>query len=315
MNSQRESGHRPVLAAEVIELLRIREDGTYLDGTAGSGGHAALILERLGPAGRLVGIDRDNEALDRCRQRFAGLTQKWTMVHGNFSDMEEIAAGQGIVALDGIVLDLGVSSEQLGTPRRGFSFMEDGPLDMRMDPEGGTTAADIVNGLSESELERILRLYGEEPAARRVVRALVMERQRERIGSTLKLADAVSAATGGRRGKIHPATRTFQALRIAVNGELEALESGLEAGLRLLKPGGRMAVISFHSLEDRLVKNCFREHAGRYESLQGGGSLRHVAEPEVTVVTRKPVTALQEETAVNPRARSAKLRVAERKAA
>ena len=309
-----ESGqvHKPVLAAEVADLLRVRAGGTYVDGTLGSGGHARLVLERLGAGGRLFGIDRDGQAIERSRSSLAKWGGQCVFVHRSFADLAGIAEEHRIGKVDGILLDLGVSSEQLETPERGFSISRNGPLDMRMDGAGGKTAADLVNGLSVDELKAVIRRFGEEPAAGAIARAIVREREKAPIAATLRLAEIVSAAVGGRHGRIHPATRTFQAIRIAVNGELDALERGLEAGLRLLGPGGRMAVISFHSLEDRLVKNCFREHAGRYESLEGGGQVRLVKEPAVVVLTKRPVTASDDELEANPRSRSAKLRVAER---
>lgn len=304
--------HRPVLAREVVSLLAVKQGGVYLDGTVGSGGHARLILEALGDSGRLLGIDRDLEALTRARQQLSEWKGRNLLVHGNFADMAEIARGHGIERVDGVLLDLGVSSEQLETAERGFSFAAAGPLDARMDRGVGATAADLVNGLPGEELRRILREFGEERAAGRIARAVVDERGREKIVTTCRLAEIVSRAKGGRRGRIHPATLTFQALRIAVNGELEALEKALEAGLGILSPGGRMAVISFHSLEDRRVKSCFRLHAGHYRSLESGGRSFHFEPPLVTQLTRKPVTATPEEMAANPRARSAKLRAVER---
>ncbi|MEI6807885.1 MAG: 16S rRNA (cytosine(1402)-N(4))-methyltransferase RsmH [bacterium] len=306
--------HKPVLAREVIDLLAVRQGGTYIDGTLGNGGHARLMLAALGGTGRLIGIDRDDDALARAGARLSEWKEGKLLVHGNFADMAKIAHEHGIAGVDGILLDIGVSSEQLETPDRGFSFMADGPLDARMDRNSGPTAADLVNELPELELKRIIRDFGEERSAGRIARAIVMERGRGKFLSTLRLADVVSRAVGGRHGRIHPATLTFQALRIAVNGELESLERALEAGLGLLVPGGRMVVISFHSLEDRLVKTCFKEHAGSHQFLEGGGQTFHFKPPQVTQVTRKPVTASEEEVAENPRARSAKLRAVTRKA-
>ncbi len=304
--------HKPVLAGEVIELLSPKEGGTYIDGTLGSGGHAELILGRMGSSGRLLGIDRDEDALARCRARLERWGGQCILRHGNFADLEGIARSCGIEQADGVLLDLGVSSEQLEQGTRGFSLLADGPLDMRMDKSSGSTAADLVNGLSEEELRTVLKEFGEERAARRIARSIVRERERCSFRTTGELARAVASAAGGPRGRIHPATRTFQAIRIAVNRELEALAAGLEAGLRMLAPGGRMAVISFHSLEDRLVKRCFVAHAGTWRSLEQGGRRLERTEPGVTLVTRKPVTPGDEEVHGNPRARSAKLRVAER---
>jgi len=304
--------HEPVLASEAVDLLAVREGGTYIDGTLGSGGHAVRIVERIGTRGCLLGIDRDEAALSRARQRLAGWRGDFLSVHGNFSDMAEIARAKGMDQVDGILLDLGVSLDQFEASERGFSFMREGPLDMRMDRTGATTAADIVNKRSQDELESIIRILGEDRDARRIARALVAEREKAHVTTTLRLAEIVARAKGGARGRINPATKTFQALRIAVNDELGAVEKGLEAGLGLLRPGGRMAVISFHSLEDRLVKTCFKAHAGSYESLEGGGRLRRFTAPAVMLVTKKPVTASPEELEHNSRARSAKLRVAER---
>jgi 16S rRNA (cytosine1402-N4)-methyltransferase len=215
--------------------------------------------------------------------------------------------------VDGILLDIGISSNQLDDAERGFSFMRDGPLDMRMNRGKARTAADLLNTLSEADLAGLLRRYGEEPRARAIARRVVEQRQQALFVRTPQLADLVMGVYGGRRGRIHPATQTFQALRIAVNGELEALEQGLEAGLGLLAPGGRMLVISFHSLEDRIVKHFFAEHQGRWESLAEGGRKWIGSTPQVEVLTRRPVMASDEECLVNPRARSAKLRAAERK--
>jgi 16S rRNA (cytosine1402-N4)-methyltransferase len=227
--------------------------------------------------------------------------------------MDEVVTGLGLNEVDGILLDIGISSDQLDDPDRGFSFMREGPLDMRMDLTGPVTAADLLNTLPEAELARVLRRYGEEPRARAIAQKVVGQRGAVPFRTTGQLADLVMEIYGGRRGRIHPATLTFQALRIAVNRELEALEAGLEAGLGILKVGGRMAVITFHSLEDRIVKQFFVEHQGRMESLPEGGAKWVGALPKMTILNRKPVVATEEECRGNPRARSAKLRVAERK--
>ncbi len=304
--------HRSVLFEEALELLDVRPGGVYVDGTLGSGGHAAGILARGGAGTRLLGIDRDGEALERARRVLAGAPGDWTLARGNFAEMERLAGEAGIERADGVLLDLGVSSDQLECVERGFGFQNDGPLDMRMDTRGGLTARDVVNEWSEEALAGALREFGEEPRARRVARAIARERERAPIETTGRLAETVSRALGGRSGPRHPATRTFQALRIAVNRELESLEEGLEAGLRLLARGGRMAVIAFHSLEDRIVKRTFAAHAGRMESLQAGGERRVGVAPRVAVLTRKPVTAGAGELDGNPRARSARLRAVER---
>ena len=307
--------HRPVLLSEAVDLLNVREGGRYIDGTLGAGGHAAAILARAGRDGFLLGIDRDEDALARASERLAPWRGQYQLVRGNFAAMREIAEAHGLSAVDGIILDVGVSSEQLESAKRGFSFQQDGPLDMRMDTSSGKTAEDYVNELSEGEIRDALRTLGEEPRAGRIARAIVGRRAAERIARTAELADIVAEAQGGRHGRIHPATKTFQALRILVNRELESLETGLAAALNLLREEGRLAVISFHSLEDRIVKVFFAQHAGRWESLQAGGQVWRGLEPRVKPVTRKPIIASAEEIAANARARSAKLRVAERLAA
>lgn len=305
--------HRPVLLAEVVRLLPRREGGTYVDGTVGDGGHAEAVLEAIGPRGRLVAIDRDEDALERARRRLAKWGEQCVFVHGSFAEMAAILRAKGLGPADGILLDLGVSSEQLEKAERGFSVSMDGPLDMRMDRSAGMPAAHLVNSMSERDLIRVLREYGEERAARPLARAIVRERERSPILTTARLARIVSDVKGGVRGRIHPATQTFQALRIMVNDELKALETALPVSLDAMAPGGRLAVISFHSLEDRIVKNFFREHAGRWESLPSGGRAWVSRKPEVRILTRKPIVPGEPEVRENPRSRSAKLRVAEKK--
>ncbi len=305
--------HAPVMCQAVVELLAVGDGAVCIDGTAGGGGHSAALLERVGARGVVLAIDQDVEAVARLRVRFAA-DGRCRVEHGNFADMAAIAARQGMGPVDGIVLDLGVSSDQLDTAGRGFSFMRDGPLDMRMNTDSDLTAAEIVNSWDEAALIDLLRRFGEEPRAARVARTVVRARAAGRITGTLELARLVEQATGGRRGPQHPATRTFQALRMAVNRELERLDAGLEAGIGLLKPGGRMAVISFHSLEDRQVKHCFGRHIGRWESLAQGGEVWRGDQPVLARVTRKPRAPDDGEVARNPRARSAKLRVVERMA-
>jgi 16S rRNA (cytosine1402-N4)-methyltransferase len=306
--------HVSVLESEVLDLLGVRPGGRYIDGTVGAGGHAQAILDRSGPYGFVLGFDKDPEALERTRQRLdaAGYGGRYQLVHADFADMARVARAEGTPAVDGVLLDLGVSSPQLDTPERGFSFQHDGPLDMRMDPGAPVSAETLVNGMPEADLARVLREWGEERQARRIAAAIVRAREHARLTRTSELAAVVERACGGRRGPRHPATQTFQALRIAVNGELASLDAGLRAGLDLLVAGGRMAVIAFHSLEDRAVKQFFAAHTGRSESLQEGGE-RWVGElPRVRSVTRRPVVAPPAECEANPRARSAKLRVAER---
>lgn len=304
--------HQSVLKEDVLRLLDVREGGTYIDGTMGAGGHAEAILECIGGNGMLLAIDRDREALERAGRRVEQFGSRCRMVHGNFADMAALAANAGIRAVDGILLDLGVSSEQLDTGRRGFSFRHDGPLDMRMDVSGSRSAADVVNDATEAELVTLFRTLGEERQARRVAAAIVARRRRRAFVTTMDLADVVAAAKGGRRGRIHPATQVFQAIRMEVNGELDGIAEGLDAGLGVLREGGRMAVISFHSLEDRIVKRFFRAHAGRWEALAAGGERWDGTLPPMRRITRKPVRAAEAECGDNPRARSAKLRVAER---
>lgn len=304
--------HRSVLIEEVVELLAVVSGGTYVDGTLGSAGHALRIMQDAGPEGRLVGIDRDADALERAREKLSACEGALHLEHGNYADMEGIVRDLGIERVNGVLLDIGVSSNQLDEPGRGFSFMHDGPLDMRMDTTTGQTAADLVNTMSRQYLVDVFRVYGEERHANRIAAALVRERDNSPITRTAQLAEIVERAAGGRRGRIHPATRVFQALRIAVNDELGSLKRGLEAGLELLDTGGRMVVISFHSLEDRIVKRFFASHAGRWESLAAGGEEWVGLEPRVRLLNKKPVTAGHEELSENPRARSAKLRGIER---
>lgn len=279
--------HAPVLVAEVVAFLDPRPGKTFLDATVGTGGHAEALLSR---GAGVVGIDRDPEALALARERLAPFGDRATLLRGNFRDLQSLLAPLGLPPLDGALFDLGVSSLQLDSPGRGFSFSADGPLDMRMDPDGPTTAADLVNGLPERDLARILFEYGEERYARRIARAIARARP---ILTTGELASLVARVYPPGRHRIHPATRTFQALRIAVNDELSALQKALPAALSLLRPGGVLCVISFHSLEDRIAKRFLRT-----EALAG----------RVEVLTKKPVTPGEKELLRNPRARSAKLR-------
>lgn len=303
--------HVSVLLEEVLEGLAVKPGGIYIDGTLGGGGHAEAILERIGAHGRLLGIDRDPQALAIARERL-GRFPNAVLVKGAFSDMTALAHQVGIEAVDGVLLDIGVSSMQLDNPDRGFSFQHDAPLDMRMDPDLPRTAADWVNQTPESELADLLWRYGEERASRRIARFIAETRARAPIRTTGELADLVSRAKGGTRGRIHPATQTFQALRIAVNDELGELERGIEAALALLKTGGRLAVIAFHSLEDRIVKRRLGDHVGRRESLEGGGERVLATPPRAAWVVKGPRMAGEAEVKRNPRARSARLRVVER---
>jgi len=304
--------HEPVLLAETVELLEVRPGGRYIDATVGGGGHAAAILQRLGPDGVLLGLDADAEAVERCRALLAPWGRQVRIEQGNFGDLAELAARFHMGEADGVVMDLGVSSFQLESPARGFSFQTDGPLDMRMDLRLSRTAANLLAELEERELRDLLRRLGEERDASRIARAVVRRRDSRPLLTTAELADVVASVKGKGRGSIHPATQTFMALRMAVNQELENLSRGLEASLDLIRPGGRVAVISFHSLEDRVVKQAFAAHAGRDESLEQGGSRWVGRLPRVAKVTRKALRPSAEETRRNPRARSAKLRVVEK---
>ena len=299
------SGHISVMLTEAIDALNIKEGGVYVDGTLGRAGHTKEILRR---GGRVIGIDRDDDALKAVE---ALSVQGLKAVKGNHGDVAKILKNEGLEKVDGILLDLGVSSPQLDEGERGFSFRADGPLDMRMDRTGGVTAADVVRDLDESGLTEIFRKYGEEPNARRIAKAIVKARGVSSIDTTLQLAEIVER-TVGRRGAHHPATRVFQALRMHVNDEMGELEKALADGLGCLKPGGRMAVITFESLTDRVVKRFFAAHAGRMVSLQQGGEKWEGELPRVMQVTRKAVVASDQEIAANPRSRSAKLRAVER---
>ena len=301
--------HQPVLVGEVLELLGVRRGGTYVDGTVGSGGHAAAVMREAGGDAVLLGIDKDAEALARAGDALAEWGDRCRLVQGTFADVRSIASNMGVGPVDGVLFDLGLSSEQLGDAERGFSFALDGPLDMRMNQASPTTAADLLAGIDERDLALLLRRFGEERRAKSIAARIVERRARGRLTRTRELADAVG---GGRTGSLHPATRTFQALRIAVNRELDDLQDGLVGALELLANGGRMAVISFHSLEDRIVKRFFQSHAGKNVSLPGGGEEWRGEFPRVSILTKKPVVASGEETRENRRARSAKLRAAER---
>ena len=307
--------HVPVLLEETVSRLVTEPGGWYVDATAGAGGHAAAVLAAAGLDARLLALDRDGEALELARAALAPFGERAILERANFSELAEVAARHGVRDVRGILLDLGVSSMQLDRPERGFSFQRDNPLDMRMDDRQELTAALLLKRLPEAELAEVLWRYGEERMSRRIAKAVAQARARGAVPeTTAQLAELVSNAKGGRRGHAHPATQTFQALRIAVNGELAALESALPAALGLLAPGGRLAVISFHSLEDRRVKQFMSAHEGRMESLAKGGSRWIGQLPRARRVTRKAVTAAEEEIARNPRSRSAKLRVLERMA-
>lgn len=290
-------GHTPVLLTQVVAFLRPIPDGLYLDCTVGPGGHAEAILEASAPTGRLIGLDRDAEVLPLARERLGRFGPRVRLLQADYRTLRAVAAAEGLEAWDGVLFDLGLSSAQLDDPARGFAFRRAGPLDMRMDRAGGGgTAADLLRDLPEEELARVLREYGEERWARRIARRIVAARAAAPFTRTDQLAEAVAGAIPRRAWprRIHPATRTFQALRIAVNRELEELAEALGVAISGLRPGGRIVVIAFQSLEDRIVKRALR------------------GDPAVTILTKKPVTTGPEEVAANPRARSAKLRAAQR---
>jgi 16S rRNA (cytosine1402-N4)-methyltransferase len=305
--------HLSVMPEEVLHWLQPHDGGTYLDGTTGGGGHSRLILETA-PGCRLLGLDRDPAALIRAAEVLAPFGDRVSLHHATFDQAGSVLQQLGIDRLDGMLLDLGVSSHQLDTPERGFSFRHDAPLDMRMDPQVGVTAADIVNQADEAELLRIFYEYGEERFSRRIVRKIIAQRSEEPITRTTQLAELVRHAVpgGNKPSRIHPATRVFQALRIQVNQELEQVKNGVAAGIDLLKPGGRLVVISFHSLEDRIVKRMFRERAASCICPPRLPVCHCNKQPDVKLLTRKGVRASAAEIEVNTRSRSAVLRAAER---
>ncbi|MBI3977996.1 MAG: 16S rRNA (cytosine(1402)-N(4))-methyltransferase RsmH [Chloroflexi bacterium] len=304
-----EIDHVPVLLEETIAALRVRPGGRYIDATLGGAGHAEAILERCRPGGRLLGIDADPEAIERAHRRLARFGDAAVLVAGNFERLASIAEAHGFAAVEGVLFDLGVSTSQILGPTRGFSIRASAPLDMRFSPEQGITAGELVNSLAESELADLIYRYGEEPRSRRIARAIVAGRP---VATTGELAAIVERAIGRRPGKLHPATRTFQALRIAVNRELEVLAAGLPQAVEILAPGGRLVVISFHSLEDRIAKEFMRREAAGCICPPGLPVCQCGHQPRLRLVTRHVVTPTPEETARNPRSRSARLRAAER---
>ncbi|MGH8126918.1 MAG: 16S rRNA (cytosine(1402)-N(4))-methyltransferase RsmH [Gammaproteobacteria bacterium] len=302
MSEQRseDAAHVPVLAEEVVEWLALKPNGIYVDGTYGRGGHSALILEHLSAQGRLLAFDRDPAAARAAGERF-GNEGRFEFVRASFSQLGVELNERGLAgSIDGLLLDVGVSSPQLDDPERGFSFMHDGPLDMRMDPESGASVAEWINGARENEIADVIYQYGEERFSRRIARAIVERRKSVKFTTTADLAAVIARAMPRRESRIHPATRSFQALRIFINRELEELRAVLGASLEVLAPGGRLLVISFHSLEDRIVKRFMRDEA-RSES------------PRLNIAARL-IRSQPEEARRNPRARSARLRVAERTA-
>ncbi len=299
------------MVAEVLAGLKVRPSGRYADGTIGGGGHAAAMLAASSPDGWLFGCDRDGVAVEAARERLAPFAGRFELRQGNFADLLEMAGPGGF---DGVLLDLGVSSPQLDSAERGFSFQQDGPLDMRMDTRQDLSAADLVNRLSVDELTKLFRELGDEPQARRFARAIEQERRRELFRTTAQLAGLIERLAPRHGRKTHPATRVFQALRIAVNDELSSLDRGLAGALKILKPGGRLADITFHSLEDRRVKEFGRARARDY-TFPGEvdvPELRQPRTPELKWVQRKAITPGAAELEINPRSRSAQLRIMEK---
>ncbi len=291
--------HIPVMVKEVMDGMNLKPGQVIVDGTLGNAGHSLEMFKRILPGGRLIAIDRDQESLDSAKERLNDFRDSCEFVHGNFSDIDKILQGLGVSKVDGILLDLGISSFQLDNPERGFSFQNEGPLDMRLDRTSFISAYDLINNLNEDEISAILRNFGEERWHKRIARFIVQERQKHPIFSTGQLSEIINRATPYkyRYQRIHPATRTFQAVRIAVNRELEALEIFLNKAMNFLAKDARVCIISFHSLEDRIVKLNFRKFA---------------SEGLVRIITPKPLVTSEEEVLINPASRSAKLRVAER---
>ena len=323
---ENEQQHEPVLLREVVEWLRAPQGGTFVDCTVGLGGHSRAILD-ASPASRVIGIDRDDDALTLASERLSIFENRVQLIHGNFADVSSLLDDAGITEVRGVLADLGVSSLQLERSERGFSFISDAPLDMRMDQNSGEPAAEWANHLSERELADLIFEYGEERGARKIARSIIRAREREAIATTKQLADIVVRALNiPGRWRIHPATRTFQALRIAVNDELKSLERFIPDAISALERGGRLAIISFHSLEDRIVKRSFLRESGRCQcetpSMQSGKRRKDVVDEivcercgagtRVRILTRKPVRPTPEETERNPRSRSSLLRVCEK---
>jgi len=306
--------HRPVLLHETIDLLAPRPGATVVDGTLGAAGHAYALLEAVGPDGRLFGIDRDLEALEIARARLAAFGDRFTPLHGRHEDLTRLLRDAGVFACHAMLFDLGVSSMQLDRPERGFSFRHDAVLDMRMDASRGESAADLLARIEESDLRRIIFRWGEEKRSGAIARAIVRERERRPLVRTAQLAELVERVAGpaARRWRIHPATRTFQALRIAVNGEIEGLEQLVKDAVATLPRGGRLAVISYHSLEDRAIKTAMRALANRCSCPRKLPVCGCGKKNLIRVLTRRPIRPGDKEIDRNPRSRSARLRVAER---
>ncbi len=305
--------HDPVLLHETIDLLNIRPDGIYADLTAGGGGHSLEIAKRL-TNGKLFSFDRDEEAVKASAERLSAFSDRCTVIHANYSDAAEILAGMGVSGLDGVTADLGVSSHQLDDADRGFSYMLDGALDMRMDRSEGMSAFDVVNCYDAKRLERVISEYGEERFARQIVSAIIKRREEKKIEGTLELAEIIKNAIPpkAREGGHHPAKRTFQAIRIEVNGEIELIEPAIRSLAAMMNPGGRMAVISFHSLEDRKVKSTFADLASGCICPPDFPVCVCGRKPSVRIITKKAVVPSERELEANPRSRSAKLRACEK---
>lgn len=313
-NDGQDFRHDPVLLQETIDSLKVDPDGIYVDGTLGGGGHASLLCSRLGEKGRLIGIDQDEAAIKAASRRLAPFGSRVTVVRSNYVELPRILKELEIEKVDGIYLDLGVSSYQLDTPERGFTYREDAPLDMRMDQRKSRTAADIVNTYSQQELYRVIRDYGEDKFARNIAKHIVARREEKPIRTTKELADIIKAAIPAKMRAVggHPAKQTFQALRIELNGELDVLTASIDQMIGALKPGGRLAVITFHSLEDRIIKNRFRENERPCTCPPDFPVCVCGKKSRGRVVTRKPIVPTKEEEEENRRSKSAKLRVFER---
>lgn len=306
--------HIPVMQREVVQFLQCRPGGIYVDGTVGGGGHAYEILKNSAPDGRLIGIDMDDDALHESERRLIDFKERACLVKGNFAEMDHILQKMNIPKVDGIILDIGISSHQIETAERGFSFSLDAPLDMRMNRSGSLNAYDLVNSFTEKELENIIRTYGEEMMAGRIARAISARRKISPIRTTAEFADIITKTLPPkfRRRRIHPATKTFQAVRIYINKELLNLHQGIDCGIDVLHTSGRLLVISFHSLEDRIVKNNFRSWDKGCICPSDFPTCTCQRKPKLKVMTKRPVTAAEDEILSNPRARSARLRVAEK---
>lgn len=306
--------HRSVLLDECIEALNIKPDGIYVDGTAGGGGHSLEIVKRLDKGGRLIAIDRDDAAIAAATERLKNFSDRVTFVRNNFSAVKDVCGMLGIEKIDGVLLDLGVSSYQLDTPERGFTHNADAPLDMRMDRRGELDAYVVVNSYSYEALKKVIYNYGEERFAPKIASAIVARREKEEIKTTGQLVDIIKSAipASAREGGHHPAKRTFQAIRIEVNGELDAIEPAIRSATELLAPAGRIAIITFHSLEDRIVKQTFADLASGCNCPKSLPVCVCGRKPKINLITRKPILPSVAEVEGNPRSRSAKLRVAEK---